>query len=133
MPVTSNRRAVVARFDQALSRGIAKLALDVTANLKETTPVDTGWARANWVPSVGTPAQGTAGSRDRVTQGPQAQGEARMLGYKISQGAAFITNNVPYIGELNAGSSAKAPAGFVEAAIMRAIRGLAGVDIETLI
>jgi len=119
------------------------------------TPVDTGWARSNWVPRMGKPFEGTAGSRPdkirdfnahavgmsativggKIDEGPQKDGVASISGYRLGIGNLFVTNNVPYIGRLNAGSSKQAPRGFVERAILRAItedlkKGLKGTPFE---
>ena len=48
-------RAVIRSLERLSERVITKITLDVTANLIESTPVDTGWARANWVPQIGAP------------------------------------------------------------------------------
>lgn len=122
----SESRRIEGLLRRAVELVIRKISLDVTANLIETTPVDTGWARANWVPSVGTPFEGTAGSREeaeggQINPGPQVAGQAEILRYRLSDGSAFSSNNVPYILRLNDGSSAQAPAGFVEAAIDKAL------------
>lgn len=96
------------------------LALGIQADLVETTPVDTGWARANWVPSIGTPSEGLAGNHKAISGAEQAAGTAEVAAYgKIDQGPIYLTNNVPYIQPLNDGHSQQAPAGFVQAAIAR--------------
>lgn len=106
------------------------LALDVQANLQEDTPRDTGWARANWVMSLGSPAEdpGVAGIKDptpaqvSAAATRQRTSEGDVLAYSdITQGAIFTTNNVPYIGALNAGHSPQATAGFVQRAVADAI------------
>jgi hypothetical protein len=127
-------KVIVGDLVKITERIIVKLALDITANLKNTTPVDTGWARANWLPSIGVPATPIGNPISRVersavvgsAQGQQAAAEAGLLRYRLSSGSVFIRNNVPYIGSLNAGSSAKAPAGFVQAAIKQGVLDLAG-------
>lgn len=110
--------------------GVAAHAELVKAPSEGGTPVDTGWARANWVPSIGTPFEGIAGSREsaedgRVDQGPAQQGLARVAAaYRIRQGPVFVSNNVPYVPRLNDGHSRQAPSGFVQAAIERAVRAV---------
>ncbi len=129
-------RVIVRALEKLTERVVTKITLDVTANLIETTPVDTGWARANWVPAIGEPF-----TRDLRDVPATVQNASSMLGqqqssiaavatsYRLSRGRVFISNNVPYISKLNAGSSRKAPAGFVQQAIRKAvtvdIRGLA--------
>lgn len=106
------------------------LSLDIQANLQEDTPRDTSWARVNWVMSVGeaaidpsvsdvtdpTPAQvARAGVRQQKSVGDVSDYS------DISMGAIFTTNNVPYIGPLNAGHSPQAAAGFIQRAVADAI------------
>jgi len=76
------------------------------------TPVDTGHARANWVPSVGSPHSSVVDG-----DGAHESGVAAVIGYKLGDGPAWISNNVPYILMLNDGWSKQQPAGFVERAI----------------
>lgn len=107
------------------------LALDVQANLQEDTPRDLGWARANWVMSVGLPVEDPAiaaksnpGPADvslALTRQQQSLGEVASYG-SIDQGAIFTTNNVPYIGALNAGWSRQAGAAFIQRSAARAMQ-----------
>lgn len=125
--MASREVRVVARdLRQFTERTVKRLALNINAELVKRTPIDTGWARANWVPNIGAPVTRTAGTREqaeagRLDLGPRESGLAAIattytLGPEIHQ-----TNNVPYIQLLNAGSSKQAPAGFVQAAILRAV------------
>lgn len=121
--------AIIKSLEQFSERLIKKITLDIAANLRQTTPVQTGWARANWVPSVTRPkledltAQSGA-DRAQYVAGATTKaelGDTSVLAYRLAQGSIFITNNVPYIVDLNQGSSRKAPAGFVQGAIEKAI------------
>lgn len=112
------RREINLNLQKFTERRVVRIMLGIQSRLVARTPVDTGWARANWIPNVGRPIRSTVGSRDAVTQGWQQAGTAQVLGYKLKSGKdIFITNYVPYIGDLNDGSSSKAPAGFVQAAV----------------
>lgn len=121
-------RVVVDSLEQFIEGIIKKLTLDIVANLVKApsqggTPVDTGWARANWVPQIGSPAGGLSGTRDAVSPGAQTAGVATVAtSYRLSGGAVHISNNVPYIVKLNEGSSKQAPKGFVQDAIAKAVR-----------
>ena len=124
-------RAIVRSLERLTGRVVTKITLDVTANLIEETPVDTGWARANWVPAIGAPViKDLTGAERNVAaaNGEQAAGQAKVLGYRLDRGRVFISNNVPYIMRLNDGHSRQAPAGFVQRSIRKAvtkdIRGL---------
>lgn len=130
-------RAIVRGIERLTERVVTKITLDVLANLIETTPVDTGWARANWVPSIGSAFEADLGG---VRATPQAAASASQRQssaaasvastYSLDRGRVYITNNVPYVPRLNDGHSAQAPTGFVQAAIRKAvtrdIRGLQG-------
>lgn len=99
------------------------ITLDLTAELIEVMPVDVGWAKAKWVPSL-TPARGSAPSRGDVASATAAQSAgvaAIATGYTLDKGAVFVSNNVPYIQMLNDGHSEQEPAGFIERAIDTAI------------
>lgn len=123
---------IVADLDRFTRGEVIALALNVNANLRSSpplgTPIDTGWASANWVPSVGEPFIDAAETKD-PTPG-QVAARARMaergvnevLSWRNQDGPIFSTNNVPYIGALNNGHSGQSPAGFVQAAIEKAIR-----------
>lgn len=123
-------KRVINLLEADAERRIKKLVLDVAANLVEMTPVDTGWARANWVPSIGQSYIGggdefktreeRAANVGRARSAADA-GTAAVLGYRLQMGAIYVTNNVPYIEDLNEGSSPQAPAGFVQIAIDKAV------------
>lgn len=129
-------RAIIKGLERLTERIVTKITLDVTANLIETTPVDTGWARGNWVPAIGAAFEAdlagiTPTPQDAATAaaGQQNAIAGIVAGYKLSRGAVFVSNNVPYILRLNDGSSTQAPSGFVQRAIKKAvtqdIKGLA--------
>lgn len=121
-------RFVVNQLEQFTERLMRSLTLEVTANLIEATPVDTGWARANWVPNIRVPIEVTSGTRQQaeegvIDRGPQQQGiDTVATQYRLPNGAIFVSNNVDYILRLNEGSSTQAPSGFVQVEILRAIR-----------
>lgn len=103
---------------------IKEIVFDIHANLvdpQEGTPRDTGWAANNWVPQIKSEYAGTAGSPGKVDSSAAENGLNKVATWKSGQGPINITNNVPYIGRLNAGSSKQAPAGFVERAVQKAV------------
>lgn len=114
---------------EAISRGLKKAAervikaitVNVAAELVERTPVDTGWARGNWVPSVGAPHEGTVGTPESPGTGAYETGLGQVAAYQLELGPTFVSNNVSYINRLNEGHSAQAPAGFVQVAIAKAV------------
>lgn len=115
---------------------IIALALNINANLRSNpplgTPIDTGWASANWLPSIGEPKI-VKGEPENPREGPTPgevadraqiaqEGQNDVLSWRLEDGPIFSTNNVPYIGALNAGHSTQSPRGFVQTAIEKAIR-----------
>lgn len=124
-------RFVIGALTSFTEKHVKVIALDAVANLVEDTPRKTGWARANWIPSIGVSSalDGTAPAQDDSGQ-IAARAQARESGiaqivtsYTLGAGRIFITNGVPYLPALNDGTSSQAPAGFVQAAILRAVRG----------
>lgn len=125
---------IVAELADYTRGEVVALALNMNANLRSSpplgTPIDTGWASANWVPSVGQPKilnGETAG--DKPTPGEvsaraqlAAEGENEVLSWRLEDGPIFSTNSVPYIGPLNAGHSTQSPRGFVQEALEKAVR-----------
>lgn len=124
---------IIADLDRFTEGEVIALALNVNANLRSSpplgTPIDTGWASANWVPSVGEPfvdpdialirdpSPGQIAGRSAEAQ----QGINEILSWKNGSGPLFSTNNVPYILPLNGGHSQQSPRGFVQIALEKAV------------
>jgi hypothetical protein len=106
--------------EKALLAAIAaarnELAIEITANLIAATPVDTGHARANWVPSIGSPFGSEVGDG-----GAHDEGVVAILGAPLTADV-FVSNNAPYIERLIAGSSSQAPPGWDVEAIDAAVQ-----------
>lgn len=112
-------------FERQVGDVIKAIVLSVDGELREATPVKTGHARANWVPSIGTPHVA-----ESQGDGAHAAGVASILSAspeRLAQRGAWESNNVPYINRLNEGSSQQAPANFVQAAIRRGVNKVGGV------
>lgn len=127
------KELILADLDGYTERTIVDLSLNVTANLQEDTPRDTSWARSNWIPSVGTPADPLPEPEGRPQPGNVSAARARaeagiaaVVGYRLNKGSVFAVNGVPYIEQLNRGSSTQAPADFVDGSIQRAIKQTTG-------
>lgn len=118
-------RTVIEQLDRFTAMLITRLTLSITSELVIATPVDTGWARANWIPQIGAPLDSPVGQRDASgvssAGARQSIGLASILTYTLNSGPIFISNNVPYITDLNEGTSRQAPAGFVQDSIRAGI------------
>jgi len=122
----ATRHEIRVQLEQHVGKVAVAVTLHIAANLVAApseggTPVDTGWARANWVPAIGRAFEGVAGSRTNVSSGAQSAGQASLLSYRIAMGPIYVSNNVPYILALNDGHSPQAAAHFIERAIDKAV------------
>lgn len=111
------KRAYQAKVIQNLEKTVRAVALVVDAELVNTTPVKSGRARSNWNPSLNTPDATIREPGQKKSIDPIASA------YKITD-TILISNNLPYIKKLNAGSSKQAPAGFVDAALAKGKRAV---------
>ncbi len=109
---------------------LRKVAVAVDAAVVLATPVDTGRARSNWQVEIGSAPEGVLPpfhpGAEGSTSGPNAQA-ALAAARRVIEGAVpgdtiHITNNLDYIGRLNDGWSAQAPAGFVEEAVQHGVQ-----------
>ncbi len=121
MGLQSNK--INARLERVTELVVIDFLVNTTADLVDATPVDTGWARANWVPGLGTPSSDPVGTPEAIDSGAQSAGSSAVLSYRFGQ-LAYIANNTPYIGALNAGHSPQAPAGFVDTIVDQNIQAL---------
>lgn len=126
---SSQRDFIINALRDFTGKAVVAVGLDIVANLREDTPRDTGWARANWIGSKGRDNPGLANPEGRpssadvvAARAASAAGEAEIISYGLEDGPLFISNNVPYIQQLNSGSSRQAGAAFVERAIERGVR-----------
>lgn len=82
----------------------------------QKTPVDTGRARGNWQISVGQDNTGEVSRDDKRPQGSKPSflsEEASKLSACKGDDTIYISNNLPYIKNLEYGSSKQAPNGMV--------------------
>ena len=112
--------AIRARLRAEINQAKKALVLAVDANLRAApseggTPVDTGHARANNVPGVGPPL-----GIEVYGDSAHAAGVVAVMSSELEDDL-YEANAVPYFARLNLGSSTQAPAGFVEAAVDRAV------------
>lgn len=106
---------------------IRRVAYDLFRRVIQKTPVDTGRARANWLPAVGEIPTGTTDETDK--SGAMAKGAARASVQNFEAGGViYLANNLPYIGALENGHSERqAPAGMVGLSLIEVQANLAGI------
>ena len=118
LAVRLNRLAL--RSERGIERFVATIGTEIGRVIVPATPVDTGFARANWRPALNAPAATTTSALDPSGAATVARITVVSRQYRLGF-ALFLTNRTPYIGSLNAGSSGQAPAGFVQASVRRGV------------
>lgn len=93
---------------------IGAAILDLDSDLRNSTPVDTGFAVNSWMAM----ANGSPAPREGF-EGPGRGASDPATVFAGVGGVVSLVNTAEYIGVLNAGHSPQAPAGFVEAAANR--------------
>lgn len=94
-----------------------KVCIDLSTRVVRRTPVDTGRARANWFAAIDTKPQGTTESTD--PNGYSTINNAINQAERLKAGDIYyLINNLPYIEELEDGSSQQAPQGMVKVSIV---------------
>jgi hypothetical protein len=107
---------------------VRKVAVAVDTSVVLGTPVDTGRARSNWQVNLDSPVTGTLSDSD--FSAALRKGEAVIAKYSGDRNTTLhITNNLAYIGRLNNGYSAQAPAGFVSAAVLAGALAVKGARL----
>lgn len=125
----ANLKGIAARFSRRAKRTqknvdklVKKTALAIHQQVVLATPVDTGRARGNWHIGLDSPVRAETSELDPIGSATISAGQAVIARHNAGQDV-FVSNNVDYIGALNDGWSAQAPAMFIEQAMQR------GVDI----
>lgn len=91
-----------------------EVCLETRLRIATKTPILTGRASASWNASTGAPDYDTQPESYLNPSGAPEDGKKNLEGYKLGDDL-FVANGLHYIGDLNNGSSRKAPAGFIEA------------------
>lgn len=105
------RNAFQKKVIGSIEKTVRAVVLILDSQLVNRTPVDTGRARSNWIPSLNAP------SALKVEPNQKIDVSSVLATYKVKD-TVFISNNLPYIRRLNEGYSKQAPAGFVDDAVM---------------
>lgn len=117
-------RVRAAEIKTGVERTVRKAALRADQVAVTTTPVDTGRAKGNWVPTVGAPYFGPERPEDKSGQAVLDECQRVVATYRSPDsdtlGSIFLTNGVPYIVRLDNGWSKKAPRGMSRFAIQAA-------------
>lgn len=105
---------IVAMLNAEVARIKNETILEIQRELVDATPVDTGWASHNWIPSIGAPATVPGGL-------PAVEaGIAEVMLCTDPDADRYVTDPVHYMQYLAEGSSPQAAAGWIDAAAERA-------------
>lgn len=121
-------RQLGVEIEEGADRQVINTANAINTTVIIATPVDTGRARANWQAGVNTAKKNKI---DDTDQGGSETMDRNRSVIRSRRGgeSVFLSNNLDYIGRLNAGSSAQAPAGFVEQAVQAGVVALSRARI----
>lgn len=115
-------------IDELVNRSVVNLTIEVLKELVNTTPIDTGMAISNWQVSLTGPVrmqipsyvEGMQGSTKNIVIANTIGQAVGILAARRPGQVIYLGNALPYIAELNRGSSSQAPSGFIDKAFMRA-------------
>lgn len=131
--------AIAVQVAEGGDSAVRKAFLAMDQAVVMATPVDKSTARSNWLPNIDVAlddvieahAVGSKGSTGEVSGAAAMQAAANVAAsYDGSvHRSLHLTNNLPYISELNGGSSRQAPALFVEAGVAAGVAVVPGARI----
>ena len=108
---------------------VRKVAFELTRDLVQATPVDTGLARSNYF--LGNDRVESTDTTASTNGAPSLGRAAQFAATVVAGGVFYITNNLPYVMALEFGSSQQAPLGFARGIVAdwqgrvdRIVRGL---------
>jgi hypothetical protein len=112
------------QVESGASDAVKSAALVINQVVILETPVKTGHARANWQIGLVAPITKEIDAEDIDGAATIARNNT-LIRAREKRVDIILSNNVPYINELNEGSSSQAPAGFVQLAVLAAVAVLA--------
>lgn len=100
-----------------MTKIVKKVAIDMTAEIVQKTPVDTGHARSNWF--LGKALTGAIDTKDSKNGSPSIARAASFAQNVVFGDVFYIHNNVHYVWNLEYGSSRQAPQGMARITVDR--------------
>lgn len=113
-----NPRMTEKSIDEVVVVVQQRIALQLLEGVVDMTPVKTGRARGNWQVTIGAPTTTQLQTEDKDGGPTKTAGEA-VIQSITTLGAVYLTNNLPYITELEKGTSTQAPQGMVRVTLDR--------------
>lgn len=124
-----NMNQLAANVQSRVPALLKEISINIVDDVATANPVLTGQSSSNWKTAIGAPDL-TYDMGPNARAGQQSVDDAKAALSALAMGqTVYISNSVPYIIELNNGSSAKAPAGFVEMAIVSSLQRTGNFDL----
>ncbi len=118
-----------------INKVIVKMVGIIDSRIVFSNPVDTGRSRSNWIITLNNPTSELITGEDQGESGSPigaelalSQGQNTLKSRKPGD-TIYLQNNTSYIEKLNNGSSAQAPANFVQKGIIEGIRSLQNTKV----
>ena len=105
------------KADVEMTTVVKKITFEAFKRIILRTPVDTGRARANWGVTIGRPRTPMMIESTDKSGGSTLNAAMDQVQQFSCEGSIFLTNNVPYIGALEYGSSTQSPQGMVRVTV----------------
>lgn len=108
-----NADEIVIRARERIDERIRAATIGTFSSVIRMTPVDSGRAKGNWQPTIGSPASGENWQNDPISA-------VESIVPQHSGSVVYLTNNVPYIQKLEYDAhSQQAPNGMVRISVAR--------------
>jgi hypothetical protein len=114
--------SIVNRVNRRIDTQIRKSTIELFGSVIKMTPVDTGRAKGNWQCTIGSPATSEIERDDGSKKDSLSSSKAYEEVVKTvprSGNVVWLSNNVPYIRNLEYGSSQQALSGMVRVSLER--------------
>jgi hypothetical protein len=95
------------KTNNTIDEVVVHFILDLSERVIVKTPVETGWAKNNWVATVGAPNTGVPNSADKL--GQDALNGVLFTALSALGKVYYLTNNVEYINVLEYGGFPNPP------------------------
>jgi|TARA_Y100000310_G_scaffold160698_2_gene160513 hypothetical protein len=124
---SSQLNRILRGLEEHVEQVVIRVTLNIHGVLVKATPVDVGWARANWIPNLRVAwVENLEGVEPKVggANSKQQQGVASVLSFQLGANGPliYISNNVPYILKLNDGHSRQAPSAFIQKGVKEGVK-----------
>ena len=113
---TADIDAFIAKVGKRSDAFLQTFAYDLFEDIVNTTPVQTGFLRSNWMPNIGSPATGTSGNAGGV---PNFAAASTALSAVKATDIVYLTNNTEYGTYVEYGTKNMRPRAMVRTALAR--------------